>query len=160
MKAVSTREPSREQTRQLFLRIEDLHDDQYAAVGSLRSADVGQRSMAQANMEVLWSMKRAFDQIFDFNPYVNEEDDEAFSMRQHENGEQLADKFADICEMARMTGYSVEDTDKDGSYHQAASAWLDSLQGIEKSLVLPSRKIKFAPRYRHSDSTPSLELNS
>jgi hypothetical protein len=158
--AVFTRELTREQTRQLFLRIEGLHDDQYAAVGSLRSADLDQRSVAKAKMEVLWTMKSAFDKVFGFNAYVNEGDDEGFSMRKDEDGEQLAEIFADVCETARMNVYKVEDSDRDGSYHNAASAWLDSLQGIEKSLVLPFRKIKFAPRYRHSVSTPWSELNS
>ena len=132
-----------EQTLQLLERIESLHCDMISR--RLTMAE-------EAKMELLRNSIQACGRIFGYSLF-----DEGIGK---ENGEELELKFAGICHDARMSTYTAEKKAKDGTSHKAASKWLDSLYGIEKSLVHPFNHIKFAPRYSRPIYKPTPKLNS
>ena len=131
-----------EQTLQLLERIDGLYSN-------LITKDLTRAE--EAKMELLSHSIKTCGRIFGYSLF-----DKGIGK---ENGDELGVKFADICYDARMSVYTAEEIFKDGPSHKAASRWLESLNGIEKSLVHPSDYIKFAPRYSHSIPVPSFELN-
>jgi hypothetical protein len=157
--AIATKDPdrkvscTREESRELFRRIEKLYDDERNSTGSF---DQGSK---EAKEELLRVTIETFGHTFDFNPYPPEGDGEEFFIRQHENAEELAERFERLCHTARMIVYFTEENNEDGTYHKAASKWQDELYGIEKSLIYPYYKyIKIMPRCSHSVSIPFLKL--
>jgi hypothetical protein len=150
---------TRQESRLLFRKVEELHNNQCEAVWRLKSSHPDIQTLeAEAKMEVLRVAEHAFSDVFNFIPYVDESIGEGSPRRQDENGEQLGERFGRVYLNARMGMYTAKKIYKDGPSHKAASRWRDALEGIEENVVHPTEYIKLVSRYSHSFRVLSLEL--